>query len=112
MIIDVTVNNRTPLVGGTGFGDAGAYERIDGVASGVLDPAHPRNRGIALLDQAPRTPGGLVGYRSDFVLLRPADPAKGNGRLLYEVNNRGRIMLFANLCAGTAGNQPASPADL
>jgi hypothetical protein len=112
MIIDVTVRNRTPLVGGTGFGDAGAYERIDGVASGVLDPAHPRNRGIALLDQAPRTPDGMVEYRSDFVLLRPADPAKGNGRLLYEVNNRGRIMLFSNLCAGSAGNQPASPADL
>ena len=36
--------------------------------------------------------------------LRPADAAKGNGRLLYEVNNRGRIMLFANLCAGAAGD--------
>ena len=66
----------------------------------------PRNRGIALLDQAPRNARGLVEYRSDFVLLRPADPAHGNGRLLYEVNNRGRIMLFANLCAGAAGNQP------
>jgi hypothetical protein len=109
MIIDITIKNRSPLVGGAGFGDVGAYERIDGVASGVLDPAHPRNRGIALLD---RVPGGMVPYRSDFVLLRPADPAKGNGRLLYEVNNRGRIMLFTNLCAGAAGNQPATPADL
>jgi Alpha/beta hydrolase domain len=112
MIADVTVKNRAPFVGGASFGDVGAYERIDGVASGVLDPAHPRNRGIALLDQAPVNADGLVSYRSDFVLLRPADPAKGNGRLLYEVNNRGRIMLFANLCAGVAGNQPKVPADL
>jgi hypothetical protein len=109
MIIDVTVKSRTPFVGGAGFGDVGGYERIDGVASGTLDPAHPRNRGIVLLDQVP---GGPVQYRSDFVLLRPTDPAKGNGRLLYEVNNRGRIMLFANLCAGVAGNQPGSITDL
>jgi len=45
-------------------------------------------------------------------LLRPADPAQGNGRLLYEVNNRGRMILFANLCAGAAGNQPTTAADL
>ncbi len=112
MIVDVEVKNRASLVGGVGFGDVGAYERIDGVASGVLDPRHPGNARIALLDQAPRSADGLVEYRSDFVLLRPADAAKGNGRLLYEVNNRGRIMLFANLCAGAAGNRPATAADL
>jgi hypothetical protein len=109
MITGIEVKSRAPLVGGASFGDVGAYERIDGVASGLLDPAHPRNRGIALLD---RVPGRPVPYRSDFVLLRPMDAAKGNGRLLYEVNNRGRIMLFANLCAGVAGNQPGTAADL
>ena len=112
MILDIAIKNRVPFVGGASFGAVGAYERIDGVANGALDPAHPRNRGIALLDKAPRNAAGLVEYRSDFVLLRPADAAKGNGRLLYEVNNRGRIMLFANLCAGVAGNQPATPEDL
>ena len=55
---------------------AGAYERIDGTASGEVDPAHPGNRGIALLDKAPRNARGRVEYRSDFVILRPADPAK------------------------------------
>jgi hypothetical protein len=112
MITGIEIKNRSSLVGGATFGTVGAYERIDGVAIGALDPAHPRNRGIALLDKAPRNADGLVGYRSDFVLLRPVDAAKGNGRLLYEVNNRGRIMLFANLCAGAAGNQPATPEDL
>src|ERR1700761_502888 len=109
MITDITIKNRAPFVGGVGFGDVGGFERIDGVASGTLDPAHPRNRGIALLDQVPGPP---VAYRSDFVLLRPMDAAKANGRLLYEVNNRGRIMLFANLCAGAAGNQPATASAL
>ena len=112
MITRIEIRNRTPFVGGAAFGAVGAYERIDGVAIGALDPAHPRNRGIALLDQAPRNAAGLVEYQSGFVLLRPADAAKGNGRLLYEVNNRGRIMLFANLCAGAAGNQPATAEEL
>ena len=92
-----------------------AWARMNGsMASrqGTLDPGASANRSIALLDQAPRNADGLVEYRSDFVLLRPADAAKGNGRLLYEVNNRGRIMMFANLCAGAAGNQPATAADL
>jgi hypothetical protein len=112
MITDIEIKSRSPFVGGTSFGEVGGYERIDGVAVGALDPAHPGNRGIALLDRAPRDADGRVAYRSDFVLLRPADAARGNGRLLYEVNNRGRIMLFANLCAGAMGTQPKTPDDL
>jgi hypothetical protein len=112
MITGIEIKNRAPFVGGATFGAVGSYERIDGVAIGTLDPTHPRNKGIALLDKAPRDANGRVAYRSDFVLLRPADAAKGNGRLLYEVNNRGRIMLFANLCAGAAGNQPTTADDL
>jgi hypothetical protein len=112
MITGIEIKKRAPLVGGVAFGNIGAYERIDGVAIGALDPGHPRNRGIALLDKAKRNGVGHVEYRSDFVLLRPADASKGNGRLLYEVNNRGRIMLFANLCAGAPGNQPSTAGDL
>ncbi len=112
MITHLEITHRSPFVGGAAFGDAGPYERIDGIAHGMLDPAHGRNRGIALLEQAPRDANGHVPYRSGFVLLQPADAARGNGGLLYEVNNRGRIMLFANLCAGKAGNQPETAADL
>ena len=112
MITGIEIKSRAPFVDSAAFGGTGPYERIDGIASGALDPAHPRNNGIALLDQAPRNAAGLVPYRSDFVLLRPTDPHRGNGRLLYEVNNRGRIMLFANLCAGAGGNQPAAASEL
>jgi hypothetical protein len=105
-------HRREPFAGGASFGASGAYERIEGVASGALDPGHPANRGIALLDQAPRDAEGLVEYKSSYILLRPADPVLGNGRLLYEVNNRGRIMMLANLCAGTAGNDPKTAPDL
>ena len=112
MITSFEVGNTAPFVRGAAFGATGPYVRIDGTAIGEIDPAHAGNAGIALLDKAPRNSHGRVEYRTDVTILRPADPARGNGRLLYEVNNRGRMMLFANLCAGTAGNQPKTEADL
>jgi hypothetical protein len=112
MITAIEITSRTPFVVGASFGAVGAYERLDGVAIGALDPAHQANRGIVNIDKAPRNSRGQVEYRSDICILRPADPDKGNGRILYEVNNRGRIMLFANLCAGKAGNQPQAAEDL
>jgi hypothetical protein len=112
MITAIEITSRAPFVGGASFGAVGAYERLDGVAIGEIDPAHPANRAIVSIDKAPRNARGNVEYRSDICILRPADPDKGNGRILYEVNNRGRIMLFANLCAGKVGNQPQTAADL
>ncbi len=112
MIATFEITRREPLAGGAAFGASGAYERVEGVASGTLDPTHPANRGIALLDRAPRNANGHVEYKSAFVLFRPADPVLSNGRLLYEVNNRGRIMMLANLCAGATGNEPKTAADL
>lgn len=112
MITAIEISARTPFVGGASFGDIGAYERLDGVAIGEIDPAHPGNVGIVNIDKAPRNARGCVEYRSDICILRPANPERGNGRILYEVNNRGRIMLFANLCGGKAGNQPQTAADL
>jgi hypothetical protein len=112
MITAIEIASRSMFVGGASFGAIGPYERLDGVAIGELDPAHPANRGIVNIDKAPRNARGNVEYRSDICILRPADPERGNGRILYEVNNRGRIMMFTNLCAGKPGNQPAAAADL
>jgi hypothetical protein len=45
-------------------------------------------------------------------LLRPADPAKGNRKIVYEVNNRGRKLLFLYFMdATTGGNEPRTVAD-
>ena len=55
----------------------------------------------------------MVEYTTDFFVLRPKDPAKGNGRILYEVNNRGRKMLFGNIADGPQGvNDPKTMADV
>ena len=112
MITGIEITKREPLAGGATFGATGAYERVEGIATGRLDPAHSANAVIAGIGLAPRDADGFVTYRTSFILFRPADPMLGNGRLLYEVNNRGRIMILANLCAGPAGNDPRKAEDL
>jgi hypothetical protein len=75
---------------GREFGAAGRYERISGRATVSVDPADPRNAIIADLALAPRNAEGRVEAVADVTILRPADPARGNGTLLLEVPNRGR----------------------
>ena len=113
MITSIEIKAVEPLADGTAFGNVGAYERVIGVARGEVDPKAPGNAGIALIDKAPLNANGRVEYTTDFFILRPKDFARGNGHILYEVNNRGRKMLFGNLCDGPQGmNDPRTAADV
>jgi hypothetical protein len=113
VITSIDIKSVDLLADGAAFGAVGAYERVIGVAKGEVDPAHPGNKGIALIDKAPRNAAGKVEYSTDVFILRPKDPARGNGRILYEVNNRGRKMLFGNIADGPQGvNDPKTVADL
>lgn len=113
MLVSVDIQKVEPLADGAAFGEAGAYERVIGIARGEVDPTDPANAGIALIDKAPRNARGMVEYATDVFILRPKDPARGNCRILYEVNNRGRKMLFGNIADGPQGvNDPRIPADL
>lgn len=89
-VTQLVIRSRTPLAGGAPFGDAGGYQRLDGVVHFAVDPRHPANRAIVGLDMAAPGPSGLVEFEADFCLVQPADPNKGNGRLLFDVLNRGR----------------------
>jgi hypothetical protein len=113
MIVSVEVQAVEPLADGAPFGSVGAYEKVIGIARGEVDPDAPGNKGIALIDKAPRNARGLVEYTTDFYVLRPTDPARSTGRILYEVNNRGRKMLFGNIADGPQGiNDPQKTADV
>src|SRR4051812_18748587 len=85
-----------PFAEGKAFGEVGAYTRIIGRFYGDLDPNLPANKGIVDLARAPRNARGKVEYSADFDILRPADAAKGNGTLFYDVNNRGRKLAVGN----------------
>ena len=83
------IDRREVVLNGKSFGAAGPYEKIVGKVHFALDPALPQNRGIVDLNLAPKNAKGLVEFSADFYLLKPVDPAMGNGRLFYEAGNRG-----------------------
>src|SRR5260221_6096262 len=99
----IEVVSSGPFAEGKAFGDVGAYTRITGRFYGELDPAIPANKSIVDLTRAPRNARGRVEYSADFDILQPADKAKGNGTLLYDVNNRGnkRVMHLYNDTQGS-----------
>jgi hypothetical protein len=109
-LVALEFHTREPFADGTTFGTAGAYERLIGVARFAVDPSHLRNRAIVDLALAPRNKQGKVEFEADVFLLKPADPAKGNGALFYDVNNRGN-KLALGMFNGRGGNDPKSSAD-
>lgn len=77
-----------------------AYERIQGVLYGEVDPHDRRNAIIQDLDLAPRNAHGLVEYAATFTLLRPIKAAESTGILLYEVVNRGASIVPKDFTSG------------
>jgi hypothetical protein len=112
-VTEINVVAVEPFADGAAFGDTGAYERVKGTFRGELAPADPRNRGIVNLDKAPRNAAGNVEYEADFYILRPADPARSSGKILFDVTNRGRQ--YAHWMFGdsrTVRNDPRGPEDV
>lgn len=97
---------------GTSFGSVGKYEKLVGRAYGEVDPKDRRNAVIVDIQLAPRNAKGLVEYSTDIYILRPIDPAKGNHRVLFDINNRGAaraLGMFNDVTAAT--NDPTKASD-
>jgi hypothetical protein len=88
-VVRLRVERRDKVLNGKSFGSAGAYEKLVGKVDFALDPGLALNKNIVDLNLAPHNPRGEVEFSADFYMLRPLDPAHGNGRLFYEVGNRG-----------------------
>jgi hypothetical protein len=103
---------REPFAGGKSFGKTGPYEIIVGIAHFAVDPGHARNKCIVDLSRAPRNADGKVEFESDVFILAPKDPAKGNGAILYDVNNRGnKFALYFFNDAPSTKNDPTAAED-
>ena len=85
----IDVSERSDVVDGHAFGTAGPYERIVARVHFAVDPNNPANKIITDIALAPRNSQGLVEFSADLYMLKPRDPAKGNGSVLYEASNRG-----------------------
>ena len=108
--MDIRIDSVTSFAEGQAFGNAGPYERLKGVARGTLDPQNPQNSSIVDLDKAERNAQGLVAYEIDVEMLRPADPARASGVVLYEVTNRGNKLV--GRLNGVVPANPLNPTEL
>src|SRR5476651_1730344 len=88
-VVRLRIERREVILDGRAFGAAGPYEKLVGKVDFGLDPNLPRNGDIVDLALAPRDARGEVESTADFYMLKPVDPRRGNGRLFYEVGNRG-----------------------
>jgi hypothetical protein len=104
--LEIRIDTIERFAEGRSFGKAGPYLRIKGIAKGELDPAAPENQAIVDLDKATRNARGLVEYETDFFILRPADPSRTTGVLVYDVTNRGSKRMFQRL-----DDAPGDPPD-
>ena len=103
-LVRFEITERVPFANGHSFGEVGPYEKIVGRAYFALDPNLRQNEAVVDLKLSPRNAAGRVEFWSDFFILSPTDPAKGNGALLYDVNNRGNKLALGMFNYGSHNN--------
>ncbi len=103
-ITDLEILEEKPFADEKTFGKTGSYEIITARASYTVDPTAPANQSIIDLDKAPKDERGLIHFYSDVCILKPVQMDKGNGVILYDVNNRGNklALRFFNDAGGDA----------
>jgi hypothetical protein len=111
-LVRIDLASARDLLGGADFGEAGAYEKLSGRMYFAVDPRNAANRRITDIEHAPTNAAGRVEVSADFYLVRPKDPQRANGTLLFEVANRGRKGLFSMFDHGTGSADPATAADV
>jgi hypothetical protein len=110
-VVRLRIERREVILDGRGFGAAGAYEKLVGKVEFALDPMLPRNGDIVDLALAPRNARGEVEASADFYMLKPVDPGRGNGRLFYEVGNRGGKSLLQTFQKAVGSPDPTKEAE-
>jgi hypothetical protein len=105
-VVELKILKREPFAGGQAFGDVGPYDQITALARFAIDPKHARNANIVDLDRAVPLADGMVHFSADVVILTPKDPAKGNGALFYDVNNRGNKLALGMFNRPVGGPAP------
>jgi hypothetical protein len=106
----IHVVDRSDVLDGASFGAAGPYERIVATAHFAVDPKLPANRIIADIDLAPRNEKGMVEFSADLYVLKPRDPARSNGTVLFEVSNRGGKGMLSMFNRAVSSADPREPA--
>lgn len=112
MLRRIELRERSDVLSGKSFGRAGPYERIEGTAYFTVDPDLAPNRIITDIALAPRNAQRQVEFSADLCVLKPRDPARGNGTLLFDVVNRGVKLAVWMLNRGNFSLDPRTAAEL
>ena len=91
--IRLHIETRTLFAEGIAFGNVGPYEKLVGRVDFAVHPDSPAFSSVVDIKHAQRNADGLVEYSTDFFMLKPANMARGNRRLVYDVNNGGTKLL-------------------
>jgi hypothetical protein len=110
-VTGVAIASRITVADGKPFGAVGPYEKLRGTIRFAIDPTDPRNARIADLDHAPRATDGRVHFSADLYVLRPVQPERGNGVLLFEIANRGQKGILSRFNRAPSRQDPTAPAD-
>jgi hypothetical protein len=107
----VDIQRREDVLGGKSFGNAGAYEKLVGRVYFAVDPTNPHNKIVVDLDKAPRNAQGKVEFSSDLYIIKPKDPARGNGVVFFDIVNRGNKQLLRSFSRAAGSADPTTEAD-
>src|ERR1700730_16360963 len=110
-VVRLRIERREVVLNGRAFGAAGPYEKLVGKVDFGVDPNLARNEAIVDLKLAPRNARGEVEASADFYLLKPVDAARGNGRLFYEVGNRGGKAMLSVFQKAKGSRDPSTAAE-
>ncbi len=110
-VVKLDITNRSLFADGQSFGKVGLYHLIEGTAYFAVNPLDPRNSPITDIELAPRDSDGKALFSAHFSMLQPANPDRGNHRLLFDVLNRGRKTVLQKFNSAERALDPAAPLD-
>ena len=68
--IELDIRERSLFADGHNFGEAGAYERLEGRARFVVDPSAPAQAKVVDIGNTPVNADGMVEFAADILVLR------------------------------------------
>ncbi len=104
----IEILSRYLFADGKTFSSVGSYEVLKGRLVFEVDPRHPANSAVVDLEYAPKNARGWVEFSAEFLLMKPLDLSKGNHRLLYDVNNRGNLIMLGVMNDAPFSNLPST----
>lgn len=107
----VEVLERSVLAEGRAFGGVGPYERLRGRLYFSIDATAGDNQAVTDVRLAPRDGQGRVTLSTDFMMLRPVDGGRANGRLLAEVGGSAGPAMLSVFNDATNALLPTSSAE-